>query len=183
MNRFHFFFNVSSSQQIWTVRCHVEMYGSCATQLDLPSSDLDVVVRGFDVNSELNDGHEASTGDRNVNNMSDRQHIGSTSPSRVSYLGQNHFYHSPLTPNGNRVVRLAEELERQAWAVQIKAIPTASVPVIKILADANRLTGAVSGMNWMLHQQQLSVADVVSEDVNSATVGSNLSNNYSLKQF
>ena len=28
--------------------CSVEMYGSCATELDLPSSDLDLVVCGLD---------------------------------------------------------------------------------------------------------------------------------------
>ena len=35
-------------QKIWPDQCCVEMYGSCATQLDLPSSDLDLVVCGLD---------------------------------------------------------------------------------------------------------------------------------------
>ena len=33
---------------IWAGCAHVEMYGSCATQLDLPSLDLDAVIRGLD---------------------------------------------------------------------------------------------------------------------------------------
>ena len=38
---------------IWPGMCSVEMYGSCATNLDLPSSDLDVVVRGLDRPMEI----------------------------------------------------------------------------------------------------------------------------------
>jgi hypothetical protein len=148
------------------------MYGSCATQLDLPSSDLDVVVCGFDLTHGQND--ITTAGDIEVNNISDRHRSAPNSPgnsSRMSYLGQGHFYHPPLSKNGNRVIRLAEELERQSWAVQVKAIPTASVPVIKILADANRLTDVVSEMDWMLHQQQLAVATVASADLNSTILG------------
>lgn len=54
---------------------------------------------------------------------------------------------------------LAAELDRQPWAVQVKAIPTASVPVVKILADPSKLPGAVSnagsGGDWMLQQHHL----------------------------
>jgi DNA polymerase sigma len=46
-----------------------------------------------------------------------------------------------LTLNAERIVRLAMELERQPWAVHVKAIPTATVPVIKILADPSRTSG------------------------------------------
>ena len=148
----------------------MEMYGSCATHLDLPSSDLDVVICGFDPTREQND---VAAGDIEVQNTISRHHSAPNSPinSRQSYIGQGHFYHTPLTKNGNRVARLAEELERQSWAVQVKAIPTASVPVIKILADANRLTGVVSGMDWMLHPQQLAVSTVPSADHISTRVG------------
>ena len=46
------------------------------------------------------------------------------------------------------MLRLAGELEQQPWVVQIKAIPTASVPVIKILADPAQLgsLGNISGV-------------------------------------
>ena len=37
-----------SVSSIWPGRCHVELYGSCATQLDLPASDIDVVILGLD---------------------------------------------------------------------------------------------------------------------------------------
>jgi hypothetical protein len=37
-----------SASGIWLNSCSVEMYGSCATLRDLPSSDLDVVVIGLD---------------------------------------------------------------------------------------------------------------------------------------
>lgn len=94
------------------------MYGSCATQLDLPSSDLDVVICGL----------PNSKGQRK------KKHDHMDPMDHNSYNG----YYSV---NGGRVLRLAGELERQPWVVQVKAIPTASVPVIKILADPARLGG------------------------------------------
>ena len=64
-----------------------------------------------------------------------------------------------LSPNAERVIRLAAELERQSWVVQVKAIPTATVPVVKILADPSRLPGAVasvmSGGDWMMQQHHM----------------------------
>jgi len=46
------------------------------------------------------------------------------------------------------------ELEHQPWAVHVKAIPTASVPVIKILADPARLQGAIMNgkADWLVQQ-------------------------------
>lgn len=115
--------------KIWVGRCHVEMYGSCATQLDLPSSDLDVVICGLPQSKSKKKKH----GD-NLDSM------------------EHNPYHNFPSLNGGRVLRLAAELERQPWAVQVKAIPTASVPVIKMLADPARLgsiglAGHDMGMN------------------------------------
>ncbi len=90
----------STAGKIWTgMPCHVEMYGSCATQLDLPSSDLDLVICGLPI----------------------KKNTQNTAPSRV--------------------YQLAEELERQPWAVHVKPIATASVPVVKLLADPSRISG------------------------------------------
>lgn len=86
------------------------------------------------------------------------------------YQGSQHeFYYAPynyaphLSLNAQRVLRLASELELQPWAVQVKAIPTATVPVVKMLADPSRLPGFAggSGANWMM-QQQMSPQGAVS---------------------
>jgi len=86
------------------------------------------------------------------------------------YQGSQHeFYYAPynyaphLSLNAQRVLRLASELELQPWAVQVKAIPTATVPVVKMLADPSRLPGFAggSGDNWMM-QQQMSPQGTVS---------------------
>lgn len=142
-------------QSIWADQCRVEMYGSCATQLDLPSSDLDVVVCGLDQK------------DRTHSFCDDISESGSHPPTSLNSEAQayaNQFY-PPLSANGTRVIRLATELERVPWVVQVKAIPTASVPVIKILADPSRLPGA-AGMDWMLHQQQMAAAAVAAAEMN-----------------
>jgi len=185
--------------KIWPGCCHVEMYGSCATQLDLPSSDLDLVVCGLD---ELNISHHTSdhtppaqNSPRSLHNEiepreennctvnaepiispdyqqdAQRVHHGSFSNREAEevtttesyshdyHVGQQEFYYapqnyfSPFSLNAQRVIRLASELELQPWAVQVKAIPTATVPVVKMLADPSRLPGAVSaGGNWMMQQ-------------------------------
>ena len=93
------------------------MYGSCATQLDLPSSDLDVVICGLP--------HSKSMKKKKSGDLIDQV--------------DQYPYHGFQSVNGGRVLRLAGELEVQPWVVQVKAIPTASVPVIKILADPARL--------------------------------------------
>lgn len=73
--------------------------------------------------------------------------------------GQEFYYASPysfvssLSINAQRVLRLASELELQPWAVQVKAIPTATVPVVKMLADPSKLPGLVgTGGNWRMPQ-------------------------------
>lgn len=194
--------NNFSKQKIWPGCCHVEMYGSCATQLDLPSSDLDLVVCGLD---ELNISHHTSDHTPPVSSQNsprsfhneiesreensgavnaepiispdyqpgDAQRIhhgglsnresevvtATESYSHDYHVGQQEFYYapqnyfSPFSLNAQRVIRLASELELQPWAVQVKAIPTATVPVVKMLADPSRLPGAVAaGGNWMIQQ-------------------------------
>ena len=275
-------------QKIWPGQCRVEMYGSCATQLDLPSSDLDLVVCGLDDvvldhiipapplhNTPSNSFHEqeeraqecvSNSHGNNHGRLTPRsptvyrQHVlanesngsiqamgageqtsfdlalrsveGGEQTSMVldgnaetgfavgleyssdgvtaenypqeyepnqqaevpamnvvyspaysynsqvslgydgeetSFIegytqeyqsnGQEFYYASPysyvssLSMNAQRVMRLASELELQPWAVQVKAIPTASVPVVKMLADPSKLPGlAGTGGNWMIHQ-------------------------------
>ena len=139
--------------------CSVEMYGSCATQLDLPSSDLDVVVRGLDNSGETLANSSPKNSDHNVleeggndekvdgrdsdsdsKNAEENQSVGSPSQGSPPQKKYTSIY-GQSSSNADRVLRLAMELERQPWAVQVKAIPTASVPVIKILADPARLSG------------------------------------------
>jgi len=150
-------------QNIWVGKCNVEMYGSCATQLDLPSSDLDVVVCGLD----RAEGPKSRTHSF-ADDVSETSSFSSSVASASFHGGEAHAYtnqfYPPLSVNGTRVLRLANELERVPWAVQVKAIPTASVPVIKILADPSRLPGA-TGMDWMLHQQQMAVAAVAAAEM------------------
>jgi len=146
-------------QSIWAGRCHVEMYGSCATKLDLPSSDLDVVVCGLDRMEGVGKGNQSF-----VDDISE----SSSSPSSAHShnRGYHHHFYPHLSTNGHRVIRLATELEKVPWAVQVKAIPTASVPVIKILADSSRLPGA-AGMDWMLQQQRMAAAVIAAAEFNS----------------
>ena len=275
-------------QKIWPGQCRVEMYGSCATQLDLPSSDLDLVVCGLDDvvldhiipapplhNTPSNSFHEQeeraqecvsnshgnnhgrltprsptvdrqlvlanesngsiqamSGGEQTSFDLALRSVEGGEQTSMVlvgnaetgfaigmeyssdgvtaenypqeyepnqqaevpamnvvyspaysynsqvslgydgeetSFIegytqeyqsnGQEFYYASPysyvssLSMNAQRVMRLASELELQPWAVQVKAIPTATVPVVKMLADPSKLPGlAGTGGNWMIHQ-------------------------------
>jgi hypothetical protein len=163
---------------IWPGKPAVEMYGSCATNLDLPSSDLDVVVCGLDrpfveaVTSPSNSASVVSNSPddtspvENTENPEDgspdvdnRKDGSSYSPDQrfsrhqmSQYQMQMRYGH--MSVNAERVLRLAMELEHQPWAVHVKAIPTASVPVIKILADPARLQSAVMNGNadWLVQQ-------------------------------
>jgi len=84
-------------------------------------------------------------------------------PDKVNPDSQMPLPHHAMPPyvphlNAERVMRLAADLERQPWAVHVKAIPTASVPVVKVLADPSRLPGSFSangpdGDDWMQQQQ------------------------------
>lgn len=166
---------------IWAGSAHVEMYGSCATQLDLPSSDLDAVIRGLDtpefVMTQSSQGRTTPTTSPKRNKHSRRIPSIRSTPKEFNYQNdfQSHGSHpSPYirmtttSVNGDRVLRLAGELERQPWAVQVKAIPTASVPVIKILADPSRLPGALFpvGGDWMMQQHHLATQTVSVTDIN-----------------
>jgi hypothetical protein len=148
---------------MWPGKCHVEMYGSCATQLDLPSSDLDVVVRGM-AHSEDVMMSAPPTPQGTVRSMS----ISSESVNMEDLgFGDDVAQHTHNLPpafmsmyvNGERVKRLAATLEQQPWAVQVNAIPTASVPVVKVLADPSKLPGFSS---MMQHQQLAAQAAVAS---------------------
>ena len=226
------------------------MYGSCATQLDLPSSDLDLVVCGLDEIMMNQIPIDHTSGNEIMSPSSSAQNLQSPSPGahdfsspviqnfqhqqsfdsssqqmhqsfdnsihtmppspgehqasnnqdfNVSMVesnpdeiaeflpednsgmvydaseenvmgmeGYNSDYHQnqqeyyyvpynyipPMSLNAQRVIRLASELEMQPWAVQVKAIPTAAVPVVKILADPSKLPGAMGtgDNNWMMQQ-------------------------------
>jgi len=130
--------------------------------LDLPSSDLDVVVCGLD---QL---HVASVSPK-VQKASVQPEVKSGKSAKItpdkvnSEIQMGHLHHAvlpfvPMQKNSDRVMRLAAELERHPWAVLVKAIPTASVPVVKVLADPSRLPGAIpatviDGEEWMMQQQ------------------------------
>lgn len=161
---------------IWPGNPSVELYGSCATNLDLPSSDLDVVVGGLDrpfveavpTPSNLPSiAPNSNTG--SIEDATDRRNGSPDLDSRCdgpSYTTDYRYSRHQMSPyqmqmmyghmsvNGERVLRLAMELEHQPWAVHVKAIPTATVPVIKILADPARLQGAAMNGNaeWLVQQ-------------------------------
>lgn len=147
------------------------MYGSCATDLDLPSSDLDVVVCGLDESEQaaIHAESPSSPGSRSesecdttANGTDDSEPIPSAEKAKQqsplqSGIPQSQYamVYQRMTTNAERVVTLAMELERQPWAVHVKAIPTATVPVIKILADPARLQGTSTGNgDWLVQQPQ-----------------------------
>ena len=128
--------------------------------LDLPSSDLDVVVCGLDQIMEPT----SPTPEKNVNFVGNPTSEKVAKDNSRTDSKKEHHHHSmsqyvpPVQFNADRVVRLAAELEKQPWAVLVKAIPTASVPVIKVLADPSRLPGAtppaiVDEEEWMTKSQ------------------------------
>jgi hypothetical protein len=134
---------------IWPGKCHVEMYGSCATQLDLPSSDLDVVVRGMSHSLDVMMS-APPTPQGTVRSMSiSSESVNMSQAMEDQGFGDEVLQHGHNMPpvfmsmhmNGERVKRLAATLEQQPWVVQVNAIPTASVPVVKVLADPSKLPG------------------------------------------
>jgi hypothetical protein len=154
------------------------MYGSCATQTDLPSSDLDVVVCGLDRPVDVhmstpptsqnsnNQSTSPAPADETIRETMSPVSVASShdshqqAPHQITPIPQQHapMMYSHLSMNAERVLRLAAELERQPWAVHVKAIPTATVPVIKILADPARLPGAMTqenGGDWLMQQHQM----------------------------
>eukprot|EP00535_Pseudo-nitzschia_heimii_P002807 CAMPEP_0197184792 /NCGR_PEP_ID=MMETSP1423-20130617/10594_1 /TAXON_ID=476441 /ORGANISM="Pseudo-nitzschia heimii, Strain UNC1101" /LENGTH=1857 /DNA_ID=CAMNT_0042635697 /DNA_START=86 /DNA_END=5659 /DNA_ORIENTATION=+ len=161
---------------IWPGKASVEMYGSCATNLDLPSSDLDVVVCGLDrpfveacsskSPSILSNSLGRTSCVEDLKNREDGSRDLESAKDGSLYASDKRYSRHQITPyqmqmmyghvslNAERVLRLAMELEHQPWAVHVKAIPTASVPVIKILADPARLQGALMNANteWLVQQ-------------------------------
>lgn len=167
---------------IWPGMCNVEMYGSCATELDLPSSDLDVVIRGLNKPSEQlasSSSHSEKSNEKSGSSEEGEENSSSDSPSgdvKTQQIPQKSVAIQPQMPptimyghlslNAERILRLAMELERQPWAVQVKAIPTASVPVIKILADPSRISG--NGEWLMQHQIAAETSQSVVEQVEAS---------------
>lgn len=99
-------------------------------------------------------------GEENMGNMEgygqEYQHTG-----QEFYYASPYSYVSSLSLNAQRVLRLASELELQPWAVQVKAIPTATVPVVKMLADPSKIPGlASSGGSWMMQQHMVAQSRV-----------------------
>jgi hypothetical protein len=90
-----------------------------------------------------------------------------------------------MSPNAERVLRLAMELEQQPWAVHVKAIPTATVPVIKILADPSRLPGAVLSGNgeWLLQHAMVTQSTPVNTQTSGDHLEPNATNQNSMPQF
>lgn len=157
-----------SVSSIWPGKCHVELYGSCATQLDLPASDIDVVVLGLDsAVAKMNSPPSQIVGLSRSKSASSESigAIASIDAAGVTDEGHQHtvLHHMSTTPfgmipvhlNAERVARLASDLEGQPWAVQVNAIPTASVPVVKVLADASKLARASHGGEWMAQHQHI----------------------------
>jgi len=102
--------------KVWPRGCRAEMYGSCATQLDLPSSDLDVVICGLKTPTKGRS--------RKCRFASAKEHT-----------------HKKIRDTVN-IQRLASKLDLQPWTVQVRVISTATVPVIKLLVDPSRLPDA-----------------------------------------
>lgn len=186
-----------AASKVFSGHGRVETYGSCATQMDLPSSDLDVVICGLNDADHANvtansshsshqgsaqdgkaqqkskgkkskgkgrgasgggsdskqEGQSASPNDDNVYNVSQPQNQPHPQPPHYQQNPPQYYqYYPPPSPSGLKVLRLAAELEMQPWAVQVKAIPTATVPVIKLLADPTRVPG---GAVWMMQGQHM----------------------------
>ena len=188
-----------AASKVFSGHARVETYGSCATQLDLPSSDLDVVICGLnDVepkgshqqgppaqdgkgqqkgknkkSKSKGGGGNGSEGNGNESEPKQQGQLSSSKdesssayvpqqqqqqqpphppPHYQQYPPQYYQYYPPPSPSGLKVLRLAAELEMHPWAVQVKAIPTATVPVIKLLADPTRVPG---GAVWMMQPQHM----------------------------
>jgi DNA polymerase sigma len=146
----------SSVASIWPERCRVELYGSCATQLDLPSSDIDVVVLGAQRNSYVSSQISTSRNSSNTGNAIDESYLNN----EIHHQNIQHLVPTtspygmlPQHRNAEKVVKLAADLEKQPWAVQVNAIPTASVPVIKVLADPSKLVCSSIGTDWVTTHQ------------------------------
>lgn len=181
-----------SLSKVWPGMCRPEMYGSCATLLDLPSSDLDVVVVGLD-HSEMLIAHEmaaaaqqkskrressnkkhrragskdGSVADEDTNSA--HSHPAPPSPPTHSpHVHPGGYVALPMYRNSERVKQLAMQIDGQPWAVKVKSLPNASVPVIKILADPSKLPGLATGVEW---PSPITDSDVEDETQSGAAAG------------
>ena len=146
----------SSVASIWPGMCHVELYGSCATQLDLPSSDIDVVVLGLHRKSYMVSQINSDARSASIGSIAEESYLTDDVHHQMQQLIPSPSYGMlPHHRNAEQVIKLAADLEKQPWAVQVNAIPTASVPVIKVLADPSKLCSTSSGTDWMTQHQQM----------------------------
>ncbi|GMH81123.1 hypothetical protein TL16_g08832 [Triparma laevis f. inornata] len=97
----------------------VTPYGSCLTGLDLPSSDLDIVI------SKIKPVEEPRTPKKKLPKK-ERDRI------KKERLDQQRQEERELP---YRIEQLAAKLSEEGWAVQVKPITTTAVPLIKLLAD------------------------------------------------
>jgi len=145
---------------LWPGSCHVELYGSCAVQLDLPSSDIDVVVAGLDnqlPSSVQTKSHQRRTRSRSPSRSGEAalDEAVTSPPQFPRHASVNSYMQQIPVSNGERVKLLAKELDKQAWAVRVNAIPTAAVPVVKVLCDPSRLAGASDSGSWMTQHKRI----------------------------
>ncbi|KAL7579000.1 hypothetical protein ACA910_019044 [Epithemia clementina (nom. ined.)] len=139
---------------IWSNSCRVELYGSCATLLDLPSSDMDVVIIGLDnrssgvFSSKSASDFTSISGTRSKSDGSADDSGYQASPQPSKPAPPQPPYIPVYSANAHRVMRLAGAIERLPWAVQVKSIPNATVPVIKILADPSKIPGFSARGEW-----------------------------------
>ena len=145
---------------IWSNACRVELYGSCATLLDLPSSDLDVVIIGLD-NRSSGVFSWKNAGDVTPPTATRSKSEGAVDESGLKSSPQSTTPTAPPPPyipvysaNAHRVMRLSAAIERLPWAVQVKSIPNATVPVIKILADPSKIPGFSTSSEWQGYSTQ-----------------------------
>jgi len=149
---------------IWPNSCRVELYGSCATLLDLPSSDLDVVITGLDRSEGFwNSPDYGRSGDGTDDSYKPQPH------------GPSNPYIPVYSPNAHRVMKLSAEIERLPWAVKVKSIPNATVPVIKILADPSKISGALNNSDWVGPGYGSMQSEQFTETGESATASTELS--------
>ena len=128
---------------------------------------------GYSYHSQENiatDNYTMGYGGEDTNHMEGYGHEYQTNGQEFYYASPYSFV-STLSINAQRVLRLASELELQPWAVQVKAIPTATVPVVKMLADPSKLPGLVgTGGNWRMKQPTPISPDQISSPTQQGSV-------------
>ena len=140
----------------------VQLYGSCSNGLDLPSSDVDVVVGGLSEwakqqylkrqetvppppppaedetargSTEKGNGTETAGARDKASEMQDSTSTASAKKPAAALPPPREFvFHLPPFLH-----QLARELEAQPWVHSVKAIESATIPVIKILCDPAKI--------------------------------------------